>query len=88
MIIFFYVQNLLFYYDSDQSGKPTGVIFLEVSSILSASTHYHSPQSRPIWSLMMIFYHLMNRNIVIRRSKESMYNEVLSTLEGVNLINN
>ena len=29
-IFFLPLQNLLFYYDSEQSTKPTGVIFLEV----------------------------------------------------------
>ena len=30
LIFFLPLQNLLFYYDSEQSAKPTGVIFLEV----------------------------------------------------------
>ena len=30
LIFFLPLQNLLFYYDSEQSTKPTGVIFLEV----------------------------------------------------------
>ena len=34
-------QNLLFYYDTEQSAKPTGVIFLEVNQIFYDALRVH-----------------------------------------------